>query len=141
MIAPGVHIPVWLMVWFHLREIFWLYLFPVAAGFIVVSFYVLHMRIMQTTMARGSKPHGVFLTGSISTMANLFGWRIMMRTWQLVPLYALGVGLAYAVMSRVYAVKIRKIGWLRLPRVIWRGDAAGVAQVRQEFPPQSPGGS
>jgi hypothetical protein len=132
MIAPGLEIPTWLLVWFYLREVFWLYLLPVVAGYIVISLYMLHMRILQTTLTRGSKPYGVFLTGCLSTMANLFGWRVMLRTWQLIPLYALGVGLAYAVMSRVYAVRLRRIGWLRLPRIIWRGDAAGVAQIRQE---------
>ncbi|HEY4364531.1 MAG TPA: hypothetical protein VGN17_26435 [Bryobacteraceae bacterium] len=139
MIAAGVAIPAWMMVWFHAREIFWLYLFPVTAGYIVVSMYMLHMRILQTTLARGGKPHGVFITGCLSTMANLFGWRMMLRTWQLIPLYALGVGLAYAVMSRVYAVRLRRIGWLRLPRIIWRGDVEGVAAIRQEVsqvPPQ-----
>ena len=139
MIAPGLAIPLWLTAWFHLREFFWLYLLPAVIGFIVVSLYMLHMRVLQTTLARGSKPHGVFFTGCLSTMANLFGWRMMLRTWQLIPLYALGVGLAYAVMSRVYAVRLRQVGWLRLPRIIWRGDASGVAQVRQEasqLPPQ-----
>lgn len=132
MISPAVAVPVWMMAWFQLREIFWLYLFPVVAGYIVVSMYMLHMRILQTTLARGSKPLGVFLTGSLSTMANLFGWRMMLRTWQLIPLYALGVGLAYAVMSRVYAVRLRRVGWLRFPRIIWRGDVTGVAQIRHE---------
>jgi len=131
-ISPAVAVPVWMMAWFQLREIFWLYLFPVVAGYIVVSMYMLHMRILQTTLARGSKPLGVFLTGSLSTMANLFGWRMMLRTWQLIPLYALGVGLAYAVMSRVYAVRLRRVGWLRFPRIIWRGDVTGVAQIRHE---------
>jgi hypothetical protein len=128
----AVHVPLWMMAWFHLRQLFWLYLFPLLAGFIVVSLYMLHMRIMQTTLARGGNSLGVFLTGSVSTMANLFGWRFMFRTWQLIPLYALGVGLAYAVASRVYAVRLRRIGWLRLPRVVWRGDAAGIAQLHQE---------
>jgi hypothetical protein len=132
MIADGVVIPEWLLVWFHLRQLFWLYLFPALAGFIVVSLYMLHMRVMQGTLARGSRPIGVFLTESISTMANLFGWRFMFRTWQLIPLYALGVGLAYAVMSRVYAVRLRRIGCLLLPRVIWRGNAAAIAQMQQE---------
>jgi hypothetical protein len=132
MIADGVVIPEWLLVWFHLRQVFWLYLFPPLAGFVVVSLYMLHMRMMQGTLSRGSHPIGVFLTGSISTMTSLFGWRFMFRTWQLIPLYALGVGLAYAVMSRVYAVRLRRIGWLRLPRVIWRGNAAAVAQMQQE---------
>jgi hypothetical protein len=132
MIADGVVIPEWLLVWFHMRQLFWLYLFPALAGFIVVSLYMLHMRVMQGTLARGSRPIGVFLTGSISTMANLFGWRFMFRTWQLIPLYALGVGLAYAVMSRVYAVRLRRIGCLLLPRVIWRGNAAAIAQMQQE---------
>jgi hypothetical protein len=132
MIAAGVAIPFWMMAWFHAREIFWLYVVPVAAGFIVVTLYMLHMRILQTTLARGTKPHAVFVTGCVSTMANLFGWRVMLRTWQLIPLYALGVGLAYAVMSRVYAVRLRRMGWFRVPRIIWRGDQVGVAQIRQE---------
>jgi hypothetical protein len=132
MIAPGLHIPFWLVVWFHLRAVFWLYLLPVAAGFIVVTLYMVHMRLMQTTLARGGHPLGVFLTGSVSTIANLFGWRVMFRSWQLIPLYALGVGLAYAVMSRVYAVRLRKIGCLRFPRIIWRGNAAAMAKIQQE---------
>jgi hypothetical protein len=132
MIAHGVTIPAWPMVWFHLRQMFWLYLFPAVAGFIVVSLYMVHMRVMQTILARGGSPLGVFLSGSCSTMANLFGWRFMFRTWQLIPLYALGVGLAYAVASRVYAVRLRRTGWLRLPQVIWRGDAAAIAQLHQE---------
>jgi hypothetical protein len=128
----AIHVPLWMAAWFYARELFWLYLFPVLAGFSVVSLYMVHMRIMQATLARGGNSLGVFLTGSISTMANLFGWRLMFRTWQLIPLYALGVGLAYAVASRVYAVRLRRIGWLRLPRVIWRGDAVGVARLHQE---------
>ena len=137
MIAHGVAIPAWLMIWFQLRQFFWLYLFPVLAGFIVVSLYMIHKRIMQAALMRGTNPLGVFLTGCVSTMASLFGWRLMFKTWQLIPLYALGVGLAYAVASRVYAVRLRRVGWLALPRVVWRGDATAVARLHQEAMPKS----
>ena len=133
----AVHVPATLVFWFHVREFFWLYLVPFLAGFVVISLYMIHMRIFQTTLAKGSNPRAVLFTGALSTMANLFGWRVMLRSWQLIPFYALGVGLAYAVMSRVYAVRLRavplkRVGWLKVPHIIWRGNFEGVAEVRAQ---------
>jgi hypothetical protein len=56
----------------------------------------------------------------------------------MIPFYGCGVGLASALSSRVYAVTLPEIAMpgyprvkIRVIRVIWRGDAAGIQKLQQ----------
>jgi hypothetical protein len=75
----------------------------------------------------------VFALASVVSMVSLFGWVTMVRGIGMIPLYGCGVGLASAMMSRVYAVTLALHPWLkmRVIRVIWRGDAAGISELKQ----------
>ena len=75
----------------------------------------------------------VFGLASVVSMMSLFGWVTMVRGMQMIPFYGCGVGLASAMMSRVYAVTmpIHPRLKMRMPRVIWRGDAEGIEKLRQ----------
>jgi hypothetical protein len=55
----------------------------------------------------------------------------MVRSIQMIPFYGCGVGLASAMMSRIYAITmpIHPRLKMRMVRVIWRGDTEGVAQL------------
>ena len=64
---------------------------------------------------------------------RMFGWVMMVRGIQMVPFYGCGVGLASAMMSRVYAITLPVHPRLKMPvpRVIWRGDTEGIEKLRQ----------
>lgn len=50
------------------------------------------------------------------------------------PGYALGMALSYTVMSRVYAVVIREcFRSIKVPWVIWKGNAAAVAELSRKI--------
>ena len=66
-------------------------------------------------------------------MISLFGWVTMVRFIGMIPLYGCGVGLASAMMSRIYAVTMPVHPKLKMPiiRVIWRGDTEGIQKLQQ----------
>jgi hypothetical protein len=85
-----------------------------------------------------AKWHVVFALASVVSMMSLFGWVMMVRGMEMIPLYGCGVGLASAMMSRVYAITMPVIYIpsyprlkMRIIRVIWRGDSKGVEQLQQ----------
>lgn len=45
------------------------------------------------------------------------------------PSYVLGMALGYTVMSRLYAVRLRATGPVRIPWPVWRGDRAAVEEL------------
>jgi hypothetical protein len=62
----------------------------------------------------------------------------MVRGVQMIPFYGCGFGLASAMMSRIYAVTMPVIAMpnyprlrIRILRVIWRGDTAGIQKLQQ----------
>jgi hypothetical protein len=114
---------------FHLQQGFWLYAWPVLTGFLTILGYQAVGRIV----AMGSvKWPVVFVLASLVSMVSLFGWLTMVRRMGMIPLYGCGVGLASAMMSRVYAITMPLHPLLRIRtiRVIWRGDTEAIAQLQ-----------
>ena len=115
---------------FHLKQGFWLYAWPVVIGFLTILGY----QALGRMVAMGSvKWPVVFVLASLVSMVSLFGWLTMVRRMGMIPLYGCGVGLASAMMSRVYAVTLPVHPRLkiRIVRVIWRGDTRGIERLRQ----------
>jgi hypothetical protein len=115
---------------FHLKQGFWLYAWPMMIGFFTILGYQTLGRIMMMGTAKWPV---VFGLASTVSMVSLFGWVIMVRGMEMIPLYGCGVGLASATMSRVYAITmpIHPRFKIRIVRVIWRGDTEGIEQLQQ----------
>ena len=115
---------------FYLKQGFWLYGWPILIGFLTVLGYQGVGRLASVGTVRWPV---IFGLASVVSMVSLFGWVTMVRSMQMIPFYGCGVGLASAMMSRIYAIitpmhpRLR----MRLIRVIWRGDAAGIEQLTQ----------
>jgi hypothetical protein len=122
--------------WFHAKEYFWLYLYPLIMGFVSVLCMQVYMRVGQLG---GVKARTAFLIAAGSAMVNLWGWAHMARTPAMIPFYGCGVGLMAALMTRVHAlVMVRRWG-LRMPKVIWNGttEAEGFRRKLRETRPAS----
>ena len=98
---------------FHLKQGFWLYAWPMMVGFLTILGYQVLGRIVMMGAAK---------------------WRGI----HMIPFYGCGVGLASAMMSRVYAITMPVISMPSYPRlkmrtiqVIWRGDTEGIEKLRQ----------
>src|ERR1700719_3821756 len=132
MIDPGLHPPLLPIAIFHLKQLWWLYLWPVAVGFTSISAFQLYVRVASSGRA---KPVAIFLLSGGAAMFSLFGWVTMVRSLRMIPLYGCGVGLANVVMSRIYAVSLARHSWLRmrLPKVVWRGDPEEIRKLQQNI--------
>jgi hypothetical protein len=115
---------------FHLKQGFWLYAWPMTIGFLTILGYQALGRI---TMMGGVKWPMVFGFASLVSMVSLFGWVMMARGIGMIPFYGCGVGLASAMMSRVYAVTLPVHPRLkvRVAKVTWRGDTKGIERLHQ----------
>jgi hypothetical protein len=115
---------------FHLKEGFWLYAWPMMIGFLTILGY---QSLGRVTMMGTAKWLTVFGLASVVSMMSLFGWMLMVRRVEMIPFYGCGVGLASAMMSRVYAVTmpVHPRLKIRIIRVTWRGDAKGIEQLQQ----------
>jgi len=115
---------------FLLKQGFWLYVWPMMIGFLTILGYQALGRIVQVGSVKWPV---VFGMASVVSMVSLFGWVTMVRGMEMIPLYGCGVGLASAMMSRVYAVTMPTHPRLGIPvlRVIWRGDKDGIEQLHQ----------
>lgn len=120
---------------FHLKQGFWLYAWPMMIGFLtILGYQALGRVVMMGTL----KWPLVFGLGSVVSMVSLVGWVMMVRGMNMIPFYGCGVGLASAMMSRVYAITLPVVSmrWfpqlrIRVLRVTWRGDAAGIEELQQ----------
>jgi hypothetical protein len=121
---------------FHLKQGFFLYLWPMVIGFLTILGY---QSLARISMMRTVKWPAVFVLGSVVSMVSLLGWVMMVRGLHMIPFYGFGVGLASAMMSRVYAVTMPVHPWLkiRVLRVTWRGDAKGIEQLQQALKARS----
>ena len=110
---------------FHLKQGFFLYVWPMLIGFLTILGYQSMGRVAATGVA---KWWVVFGMASAVSMVSLFGWTMMVRGLHMIPFYGCGAGLASAVISRVYAVTmpIHPRLKMRIPRVTWRGDKEGI---------------
>jgi hypothetical protein len=120
---------------FHLKQGFWLYPWPMMVGFLTILGYQVLGRIV---MMGAAKWPVVFGLGSVTAMISMLGWVMMVRGIHMIPFYGCGVGLASAMMSRVYAITMPVISMPSYPRlkmrtiqVIWRGDTEGIEKLRQ----------
>jgi hypothetical protein len=115
---------------FHLKQGFWLYAWPMMIGFLTILGY---QSLGRVTMMGTAKWLTVFGLASVVSMMSLFGWMLMVRRVEMIPFYGCGVGLASAMMSRVYAVTmpVHPRLKIRIIRVTWRGDAKGIEQLQQ----------
>ncbi|MBZ5632855.1 MAG: hypothetical protein LAO55_06950 [Acidobacteriia bacterium] len=115
---------------FHLKQAFFMYAWPMMIGFLTILGYQVLGRI---GMAGSVKWPVVFVLGSVVSMISLLGWAMMVRSLSMIPFYGCGVGVASAMMSRVYAVTmpIHPRLKVRIPRVTWRGDKKGIEQLQQ----------
>jgi len=115
---------------FHLKQGFWLYAWPMLIGFVtILGYQALGRVVMMGTL----KWPIVFGLGSVVSMVSLLGWVMMVRGMNMIPFYGCGVGLASAMMSRVYAITlpIHPHLKIRILRITWRGDAAGIELLQQ----------
>jgi hypothetical protein len=114
---------------FHLEQGFWLYAWPVLIGFLTILGYQAVGRIVAVGSVKWPV---VFVLAGLVSMVSLFGWLTMVRRMGMIPLYGCGVGLASAMMSRVYAITMPLHSLLRIRtiRVIWRGDTEAIAQFQ-----------
>lgn len=115
---------------FHLKQGFFLYVWPMIIGFLTILGYQALGRI---GMAGTLKWPVVFAVGSVVSMISLFGWTMMVRSLSMIPFYGCGVGLASAMMSRIYAVTLPVHPRLKIKvlRVTWRGDAEGIERLQK----------
>jgi hypothetical protein len=115
---------------FHLKQGFWLYGWPMIIGFVTIIGY---QALGRVVMMGAAKWPVVFALASVVSMISLFGWVTMVRFMGMIPLYGCGVGLASAIMSRVYAITmpIHPKLKMRILRVVWRGDKEGIERLQQ----------
>lgn len=115
---------------FHLKQGFWLYGWPMIIGFVTIIGY---QALGRVVMMGAVKWPVVFGLASVVSMISLFGWVTMVRFMGMIPLYGCGVGLASAMMSRVYAITmpVHPKLKIRILRVVWRGDKEGIERLQQ----------
>ncbi len=114
---------------FHLKQGFWLYGWPLLIGFLTITGYQILGRLV---MIGAVKWPMIFCLASLVSMVSLFGWVTMVRSIGMIPFYACGVGLASAIMSRIYAITMLlhpRLG-VRVPKVIWRGNKAAIQRLQ-----------
>lgn len=115
---------------FYLKQGFWLYGWPMLIGFLTIAGYQVLGRIV---MIGAMKWQVVFCLASVVSMMSLFGWVTMVRSIEMIPFYGCGVGIASAVMSRVYAITMPlhpRLG-VRTPKVIWRGNREAIQRFQE----------
>lgn len=130
MIDHSLAIPPTAALVFHLKQGFWLYGWPMIIGFVTILGY---QALGRVVMMGAAKWPVVFALATVVSMISLFGWVTMVRFIGMIPLYGCGVGLASAMMSRIYAVTMPLHPKLkmRVIRVIWRGDTEGIQKLQQ----------
>jgi len=135
MIDHSLVIPPMAALEFHLRQGFLLYGWPMIIGFVTIIGYKALGRVVIMGAAKWPV---VFGLAAVVSMISLFGWVTMVRFIGMIPLYGCGVGLASAMMSRVYAITMPVVavpGYprlkIRILRVIWRGDKEGIEKLQQ----------
>ena len=130
MIDHSLAIPPMAALAFHLKQGFWLYGWPMIIGFVTILGY---QALGRVVMMGAAKWPVVFALASVVSMISIFGWVTMVRFIGMIPLYGCGVGLASAMMSRIYAVTMPVHPKLKMPviRVIWRSDTEGIQKLQQ----------
>lgn len=135
MIDHSLVLSPWGPVLFYFNQGFWLYLWPILIGFLTILGY---QSLGRVVMMGTAKWPVVFGLASVVSMVSLFGWVMMVRGIEMIPLYGCGVGLASAMMSRIYAVTLPQISLpgcprlkFRFIRVVWRGNSQGIQRLQE----------
>jgi hypothetical protein len=117
---------------FHLKQGFFLYAWPMIIGFLTILGYQVLGRVSMLGVAKWPV---VFALGFVVSVISLGGWVLMVRGLHMIPFYGCGFGLASAMMSRIYAVTMPRHRRLkvRVPKITWRGDTAGIEELRQSL--------
>jgi hypothetical protein len=132
MIDHTLAIPAEGTLFFYIKQVFWLYVWPVLVGFVAITAY----QVMGKLNMMGTAKWPVtFTVASLASMLSLFGWMTMVRMPGTIPLYGIGVGLANVMMSRIYAVLAPRHPRLRIPtlKVVWQWDKQGIQELRKMF--------
>lgn len=105
------------------------YGWPAVLSFAAITAFQLQMRLGGS----GANRRTVFAVCVLGSGAMVMGLRELSYSPEAAPSYVVGMALAYTVMSRLYAVRMRQVaGRVRVPWPVWRGDRAGVEQIDRE---------
>lgn len=111
-----------------------IYLLPALLSFVAISLLQLQFR-----MAAGGGPSAsIFSICLLASLCLVAALRVAASNPASMPSYALGMALSYTTMSRIYAVKMKPVlSWLpfviRVPWIIWRGNAEAVAELNRRM--------
>lgn len=122
-----------------------IYVWPAMISFCAISMFQLQFRISSG----GANRRTVFAVCVAASGAMLFGLRTISMGASSSPSYIVGMALGYTMMSRLYAVRLRRVfNRVRIPWPIWRGDRQAVEEIHRamqvramevQMRPQMPG--
>ena len=105
-----------------------IYVWPAILSFVAISMFQLQFRIASS----GVSGRLVFSVCAVASGAMMLGLRTISLGASSSPSYIFGMALGYTMMSRLYAVRMRKIfNGVRIPWPIWRGDLAAVEEINR----------
>jgi hypothetical protein len=112
--------------WLKVEYLAGIYLVPAVFAMAGIIAFQLQFRVSMS----GARPGTVFGIGVLGASAMLGGFRLLALAPNSLPGYVLGMAAGYTVMSRLYAIRMRRIwGRLRVPWVVWRGDRDQVREI------------
>ena len=102
------------------------YLLPAIVSFLAITLFQLQFRLSTS----GARREMVFSICLLASLATLLGLQRLSMAPNSAPAYALGMALGYMAMSRLYAVRMRKV-WrdVAVPWIVWRGNLEAVRQM------------
>jgi hypothetical protein len=116
--------------WVKARFLASAYGWPALLSFAAIMLFQLQVRLS----ASGANRRTVFAVCALASGAMVLGLRELSFSPHAAPSYVLGVALAYTVMSRLYAVRMRRFYWgVRAPWPVWRGNRAAVEAIDREL--------
>lgn len=105
-----------------------IYVWPALISFCAISLFQLQFRISSS----GANRRTVFTVCVAASGAMLVGLRTISMGVSSSPSYIVGMALGYTMMSRLYAVRLRKVfNRVRIPWPIWRGDRQAVEEIHR----------
>ena len=106
-----------------------LYLPSMFFAFLGMTLLQVQFRLAMT----GASTLTIFSMCTLASLSMIVGIRTAASGPASFPGYALGMALSYTIMSRVYAVTLRKcFGGVKIPWVIWRGNAEAVSKLNRQ---------
>jgi hypothetical protein len=103
------------------------YVWPAVLSFCAISMFQLQFRLSSS----GANGRLVFSVCVLASGGMMLGLRMMSMGPSSTPSYVLGMALGYTMMSRLYAVRMKKVWNVRLPWPIWRSDLAAVQEINR----------